>query len=165
MAERPFAYVCSPFRGDAERNAERAREYSRKIFEAGYCPITPHIYFPQFLSDDNPKEREAGIDMGIALLPQCCALVVCGDKLTIGMKLEIAAANRLGIPIYSKDIFLQAAACQETPASHIAKHFRADSEKTGANSVLKQIAASRKKGAAAGKSKNGRPRKSRGEEL
>lgn len=97
MAERPFAYVCSPLRGDTSANMAQAREYSRQVFEAGYCPITPHIFFPQFLKDDIPAEREAGMKMGESLLPLCRVLVVCGDTISEGMKQEIAAAQNLGI--------------------------------------------------------------------
>ena len=57
MTDRPLAYICSPYRGDEEANAERAREYSRQVFEAGYLPVTPHIYFSQFLSESIPEER------------------------------------------------------------------------------------------------------------
>jgi hypothetical protein len=97
MSDRPFAYVCSPFRGDAESNTEQARKYCRQVFDAGYAPIAPHIFFPQFLNDDVPKEREAGMSMGAALLPLCRVLVVCGDQITAGMKQELRHAKKFGI--------------------------------------------------------------------
>lgn len=97
MGDRPFAYVCSPLRGDVEANMERAREYSRQVFEAGYTPITPHIYFPQFLKDDIPEERAAGMKMGESLIPFCRVLVVCSDTISEGMKQEIKTAQGLGI--------------------------------------------------------------------
>jgi hypothetical protein len=97
MPERPFAYVCSPFRGNIEENTRRAREYCRKAYEAGYLPLAPHLFFPQFLSERNPAERQAGIEMGLALLAQCRLLVVCGDTVTSGMEQEIGEARRLGI--------------------------------------------------------------------
>jgi len=97
MSDRPFAYICSPLRGDVEANMARAREYSRQVFEAGYCPITPHIYFPQFLKDDIPAERESGMQMGESLLPLCRVLVICGDTISEGMRQEVLAAQGLGI--------------------------------------------------------------------
>ena len=99
MADRPFAYVCSPFRGDVERNTARAREYCRQVYEAGYTPLAPHLYFTQFLNDDYPKERVAGMEMGTALLPLCRVLLVCGNDITEGMKTEIGHAKRLGIEV------------------------------------------------------------------
>jgi len=97
MSDRPFAYVCSPYRGDTEANAEKARGYCREVFEAGYSPLAPHLFFPQFLNDNIPKEREAGMEMAAALLPQCRVLVVCGDDITEGMASEIRLAQELGI--------------------------------------------------------------------
>lgn len=98
MADKPFAYVCSPYKGDTEVNAARAREYSRKVFDAGYTPLAPHLLFPQFLNDNIPKERAAGMEMGIQLLANCRALVVCGNEITEGMAREIKRAEELRIP-------------------------------------------------------------------
>jgi len=97
--DRPFAYVCSPFRGDVEKNTARAREYCRQVYEAGYTPLAPHLYFTQFLNDDYPKERVAGMEMGVALLPMCRVLLVCGNDITEGMKAEIQHANRIGVEV------------------------------------------------------------------
>lgn len=99
MQDRPFAFVCSPFRGDMESNAQRARQYSRRVYEAGYTPLAPHLLFPQFLSEHDPAEREAGLHMGMDLLAGCKLLVVCGDTVTEGMGREIKLAGELKIPI------------------------------------------------------------------
>jgi dienelactone hydrolase len=72
VTDRPFIYICSPFRGDIEANIERARGYCRQVFDAGYHPVCPHIYFPQFLRDSVPEEREAGMMMGETLLTCFC---------------------------------------------------------------------------------------------
>jgi len=50
-------YICSPLRGSIENNIRRARVYCRFAFEEGFVPIAPHIYFPQFLDEDNKIER------------------------------------------------------------------------------------------------------------
>lgn len=97
MADKRFAYVCSPFRGDAEANSERARGYSRQVYETGYTPLTPHLLFPQFLNDGIAEERAAGIEMSNALLARCSLLVVCGDKISEGMAAEIKLAEELNI--------------------------------------------------------------------
>lgn len=114
MQDRPFAFVCSPFRGDMEANAEKARTYSRQVYEAGYSPLAPHLLFPQFIREDVPAEREAGIGMGIALLAQCRMLVVCGERITEGMAKEIQQAERLGIPVHTLDALPNKA--QEKPS-------------------------------------------------
>lgn len=97
MSDRPFVYVCSPYKGDVEKNVERARAYCRQVFEAGYHPVAVHLFFPQFLRDAVPEERAAGMAMGLALLPMCRALVICGDTISEGMKQEIIAAQSIGI--------------------------------------------------------------------
>ena len=127
--DRPFAYVCSPYRGDVETNTEKARAYSRELYESGYTPIAPHLLFPQFLNDNNPAEREAGMQMAAALLPQCKVLAVCGGEITEGMAQEIQTAERLGIPILTLDVILPEAAHNRPPAASL--------------SVLKQIADAR----------------------
>lgn len=58
-APRKLIYICSPLRGDYERNIENAKTYSRLVFDLGYTPITPHIYFTQFMDDTVPEQREA----------------------------------------------------------------------------------------------------------
>lgn len=99
MPERPFVYVCSPFRGDIKTNVCFAREYSRRVFDAGYCPLAPHLLFPRFLDDNDPAQRQAGMEMGLSLLAQCRLLVVCGAAVSEGMEREIEEALRLNIPV------------------------------------------------------------------
>lgn len=54
---RPVVYICSPLSGDLEGNQEKAVRYCRFAVDAGYIPIAPHLYFPQFMDDANPRER------------------------------------------------------------------------------------------------------------
>lgn len=51
-------YVCSPLSGDYGNNIEKAKNYSRLVVLRGFIPVTPHIYFTQFLDDSNPGERD-----------------------------------------------------------------------------------------------------------
>jgi len=81
-------FICSPLRGDIKNNIEKAKEYSREVALQGDIPITPHIYFPQFLDDNNPKERELGMKMGQELLKICDDIKIFGVP-TEGMKEEI----------------------------------------------------------------------------
>jgi hypothetical protein len=81
-------FVCSPLRGEYEKNFKKAVGYSRKIALGGKIPITPHIYFTQFLNDKSKKERDLGIKMGCELLKLCDEIAVFG-KPTSGMKKEI----------------------------------------------------------------------------
>ena len=68
MYEMKKVFICSPYRGDIEKNVEKARYYSRMAAVCGYCPITPHLFFPQFLKDDDPQERIKAIKLGVELM-------------------------------------------------------------------------------------------------
>ena len=59
-AFRPIVYICSPFSGDVEGNIASAQRFSRFAVDKGYIPIAPHLLFPQFLNDNDPKERQLG---------------------------------------------------------------------------------------------------------
>ena len=80
-------FISSPFRGDVERNRKTAAGYCRIAYEVGHLPIAPHLLFPQFLDEDNLKERTDGISMGLDLLRDCDELWMFG-KATEGMEQE-----------------------------------------------------------------------------
>lgn len=96
---RPVVYVCSPFSGDPAGNAERARRYCRFAVDNGYAPFAPHLFFPQFLDDDIPEEREFGLFMAIIMLTKCAELWVFGEQITRGMAQEIRKADSRGMII------------------------------------------------------------------
>ena len=96
---RPVVYVCSPFSGDPAGNAEKARNYCRFAADSGYAPFAPHLFFPQFLDDGIPEERELGLFMAIIMLTKCAELWVFGEQITRGMAQEIRKAESRGMII------------------------------------------------------------------
>lgn len=54
---RPLVYICSPFRGDIDKNIKNACKYSRFAIENKAIPMIPHLLYPQFMDDNDPKER------------------------------------------------------------------------------------------------------------
>ena len=88
-AFRPIVYICSPYVGDVEKNVEAAQRYSRFAVDKGYIPIAPHLLFPQFLNDRNPKERQLGLFFCNALMSKCSEVWVFGSRITAGMEDEI----------------------------------------------------------------------------
>ena len=93
-------YICSPYRGDVETNVQNARKYCRAAVELGCLPIAPHLLFPQFLDDDNPRERERGMIMAHELIFMCDELWVFGlDNPSEGMGKEICWAEGAGVPV------------------------------------------------------------------
>jgi hypothetical protein len=96
---RPLVFICSPLAGDVERNLENARQYSRFAVDQGAIPFAPHLLFPQFMDDGNKSQRELGIFFGMVLLGKCDEMWVFGGSPSHGMKLEIAKAQKRGLPI------------------------------------------------------------------
>ena len=94
---KPIVFICSPFAGDIAGNIKRAKGYGR--FAEGVVPVIPHLMYPQFLAEDNPKERQLGIEMGLVLLTKCRELWVFGNQISKGMALEINKAKKYSVPI------------------------------------------------------------------
>ena len=92
-AFRPIVYICSPYAGDVEKNVAAAQSYSRFAVDKGYIPVAPHLLFPQFLNDSNPKERQLGLFFGNALMSKCSEVWVFGDRISSGMEAEIRRAK------------------------------------------------------------------------
>ena len=92
-AFRPIVYVCSPYAGDIESNVAAARRYSRFAVDSGYIPIAPHLLFPQFLNDTDPRERDLGLFFGNALMSKCSEVWVFGETISPGMAAEIRRAR------------------------------------------------------------------------
>lgn len=96
---RKIVFICSPFAGDIEGNTLRARRYGRFAATQNAVPVIPHLMYPQFLEEDDPKERQLGIDMGLVLLGKCHELWVFGNRISSGMTVEIKKARRWNIPV------------------------------------------------------------------
>lgn len=97
-----FIYICSPLRGEMEKNIIKAQGYCREAVELfpDVVPIAPHVYCTQFLDDTNPQDRAVGMELGIAMLDMCSELWVYGiENPSEGMKAEIAYAKEHGIPV------------------------------------------------------------------
>lgn len=102
------AYVCSPL-GAKGDNAKALIEINRQA-AIKYCQITekvfgvtakaPHTYIPLVLDDTKPDERELALEFGIKLLKLCDCIIVCGDRISNGMKNEIITAYEYGLPIF-----------------------------------------------------------------
>lgn len=89
-------YICSPFRGDTAANTEAAQRYCRSAYEQNCIPVAPHLYLPQFLNDDEPKERDLALRIGLRLIDYCSEVWVHGDRISDGMRGEIDYATTTG---------------------------------------------------------------------
>lgn len=98
-----LVYICSPFRDDDKlkeyANTRAAQSYCRKAYEQNCIPVAPHLYFPQFLADENPKERDLALRIGLRLIDYCSEVWVHGDRISDGMRGEIEYAKATNKPI------------------------------------------------------------------
>jgi hypothetical protein len=102
---KPLVYIASPFAGDIELNIGNAKRFCQYAVSRGTIPLAPHLHYPQFLDDSDPKSRKLGLAFALTLLERCDELWVFGDTISRGMKAEISAAGRGNIPIrYFADI-------------------------------------------------------------
>ncbi|MCD8217934.1 MAG: hypothetical protein LUD01_07820, partial [Clostridiales bacterium] len=109
--ERPRRiFVSSPYRPTAEdeetrksqlaSNIRRATVACKFISLAGMEPLAPHLYFTQFLDDDDKDARERGMKLGedwLAMSDEVWAFTGAHNNISEGMLREINLADRLGI--------------------------------------------------------------------
>ena len=105
--KKPFAYITAVWKGSEFSAADQTIVYCRKVYEAGFTPICPVLYLPNFLRDSVPAEHKDGIDMARELLRRSHVLIVCGDEVDEAVKNDIAVAQRLGITATTLDGILK----------------------------------------------------------
>jgi len=91
-----LVYLSHPYAANPPFNRDRVLAISRKIIRRGYLPIAPQIYLPLLV--DEATDRKLAIELCLGLLKVADAIWVYGSP-TDGMRLEIAEAERLGIPV------------------------------------------------------------------
>ena len=91
-------FICSPMKGDVEKNLKLAKFAARVLINSGYIPSAPHLYFPQFLDDSDQYERIKGIKMGVELMKECDRMWIIGTTITNGMEYEINEAKKAKVP-------------------------------------------------------------------
>ena len=98
-------FVSSPLAGDYENNIKNAQKYCREVLLQGYMPLAPHVYYTNFLEENNEVERQLGMDMGLRWLAECDEIWVFNQNgISKGMQVEIDMATKLNIPIkYMED--------------------------------------------------------------
>lgn len=88
-------YICSPLRGDMERNIKNACSFCRFAVAKGFIPLAAHLMFPRFMDDGDAEEREAALFMGVRLLAKCDEVWCFGPQISEGMASELAVAREL----------------------------------------------------------------------
>ena len=81
--------------GDTLENKKKARRYCRFAVRQKKIPFASHLFFPQFMNDNDPTERGIGLQLGISYIFHCKEVWVFGDTISNGMQAEIDAARRM----------------------------------------------------------------------
>ena len=89
-------YICAPFSADPVSNTASARTIARCLVLAGHPPVVPHLLLPPIL--DEVTERDLALQLCLWLVQRMDEVWVYGRP-TEGMRLEISAAGRFGIPV------------------------------------------------------------------
>jgi len=89
-------FVSHRVSNDPHENMQRVKVIARELALAGQLPLAPHIYLPQLI--DEATQRDLALRLCLALVALCDEVQVYGEP-SKGMRLEIAAARRLGIPV------------------------------------------------------------------
>lgn len=89
---------------ELQQHIRDAVEACREVYERGNIPIAPHLYWPRFLDDNDPQDRDYGIAVGLEALKRCDEMIVIirqegpeEEWISQGMQAEIAAAAKMGI--------------------------------------------------------------------
>lgn len=97
-------YICSPLRAETEngmaQNMRAAKAYMFYAIKRMHVRASaPHAFLPIFLCDEIPGERALALKFDLELMEQCDVLFVCGNRISSGMRGEIARAAVLHMPI------------------------------------------------------------------
>ena len=90
-------YLACPVAGDAPSNLARAARWLRWLRERSHNAVIIAPWLAPLLAgterDDNPEDRARGIRDCIEVVPRCDGIVLCGGRITAGMRLELKAAR------------------------------------------------------------------------
>ena len=107
-------YICSPLRADTDNgilnNMSAAGKYAGyALNKLHYHATALHSYLPFVLNDRIPEQREKALRIGLKVLENSDVLMVCGDKISDGMRGEIEYAVKLNkkIVVFNDQIFPQ----------------------------------------------------------
>lgn len=97
--------IESPYAGDVTANMEYLQRALRDSISRGEAPFASHQMYTMALRDTIPSERKLGIRAGLAWLRYSDVVVVYMDRgISDGMKIAIAHAELLGIPVEYRSI-------------------------------------------------------------
>lgn len=107
LRQMPLVLIESPFAGDLETNLKFARACMRDSLDRGEAPFAMHLLYTQdgILDDDKPRERNWGIEAGLAWGKYASKTVVYTNLgITPGMEVGIQRAREQGREIEYREL-------------------------------------------------------------
>ena len=97
-----LVYIASPLSGDVAHNLDFARQACRYAIAQGVTPFAPHLLYPQMLNDNDPAERQLGLEMGNQMLELCDALFCEVNPIPVKAAMNLMGweAGPLRAPLY-----------------------------------------------------------------
>lgn len=97
-------FIGRPISGDVKGNSQKVLEICRDVHTKDIIPVAPYLVSLEYLDDDVTEDRELGIEANHECFRRGYVdeLWLFGEKISEGMKGEIALARELGIPIIPK---------------------------------------------------------------
>lgn len=101
---KPLVIIESPYAAPTAAGVEANIAYARKCVadsvHRGEAPICSHLLFPQLLDDDDPAQRQLGIEAGLAWYRVADKCVVYMDRgESSGMRTGVERARAHGVPV------------------------------------------------------------------
>lgn len=103
MQKKKIVYIAHPIGGDVEGNLKKLRNIVRQL-NMTFRDIVPFVpYYADVVSmdDNDPHQRERGIENDVALFLSGVIdeVWLYGDRISDGMREEIDLARQLAIPV------------------------------------------------------------------
>ena len=102
--QKKLVFVAHPMRGDMAGNMEKVSAICARIYGEGHVPIAPYLVSFPHLRNGAANERELGVEANLVSFERgfIDELWLYGDRISEGMKIEVALARKLGIPVVAK---------------------------------------------------------------
>ena len=99
LVDEVIRFDAEARKAQLEANIQRAKTACRILATMGVLPLAPHLYFTQFLKDEDAQERATGIRFGMEWLEAADEVWVFGESISEGMAAEIKRAYELKKPV------------------------------------------------------------------
>lgn len=108
MLQGRKAYICSPLSAPTaegiRHNMEMANFYLERMKQIYHCrTFASHAHLLLMLDDTIPEERAAALRIGKELMKLCDVLIICGRRISTGMRDEIRTAFEMGLEVFWYD--------------------------------------------------------------